>query len=70
LLLAFHYLKKRKVNNSMNKENLIKLVSIVSGTILIGVIILFLIDKDWSNAFVFSMVFLALRIFPEYLNKK
>ena len=54
----------------MNKEKLIKLVSIVSGTILIGVIILFLIDKDWSNAFVFSMVFLALWIFPEYLNKK
>ena len=61
---------KRKVNNSMNKEKLIKLVSIVSGAILIGVIILFLIDKDWSNAIVFSMVFLALWIFPEYLNKK
>ena len=61
---------KRKVNNSMNKEKLIKLVSIVSGAILIGVIILFLIDKDWSNAFVFSMVFLSLWIFPEYLNKK
>ena len=61
---------KRKVNNSMNKEKLIKLVSIVSGSILIGVIILFLIDKDWSNAIVFSMVFLALWIFPEYLNKK
>ena len=54
----------------MNKEKLIKLVSIVSGTILIGVIILFLIDKDWSNALCFSMVFLALWIFPEYLNKK
>lgn len=61
---------KRKVNNSMNKEKLIKLVSIVSGALLIGVIILFLIDKDWSNAFVFSMVFLGLWIFPEYLNKK
>tara|TARA_B100001564_G_scaffold328070_1_gene311570 strand:- start:1514 stop:1705 length:192 start_codon:yes stop_codon:yes gene_type:complete len=61
---------KRKVNNSMNKEKLIKLVSIVSGTILIGVIILFLIDKDWSNALFFSMVFLALWIFPAYLNKK
>ena len=61
---------KRKINNSMNKEKLIKLVSIVSGAILIGVIILFLIDKDWSNAFVFSMVFLGLWIFPEYLNKK
>ena len=61
---------KRKVNNSMNKEKLIKLVSIVSGAILIGVITLFLIDKDWSNAFVFSMVFLALWIFPEYFNKK
>ena len=54
----------------MNKEKLIKLVSIVSGTILIGVIILFLIDKDWSNALIFSMVFLALWIFPAYLNKK
>ena len=61
---------KRKVNNSMNKEKLIKLVSVVSGALLIGVIILFLIDKDWSNAFVFSMVFLGLWIFPEYLNKK
>ena len=54
----------------MNKEKLIKLVSIVSGTLLIGFIILFLIDKNWSNAFVFSMVFLALWIFPAYLNKK
>ena len=61
---------KRKVNNSMNKEKLIKLVSIVSGALLIGFIILFLIDKDWSNAFVFSMVFLALWILPAYLNKK
>ena len=47
----------------MNKEKLIKLVSIVSGAILIGVIILFLIDKDWSNAFVFSFVFLSSRVF-------
>ena len=54
----------------MNKEKLIKLISIVSGAILIGIIVLFLIDKDWSNAFVFSMVFLGLWIFPEYLNKK
>ena len=54
----------------MNKEKLIKIVSIVSGTILIGVIILFLIDKDWSNAFVFSFVFFVLWIFPAYLNKK
>ena len=61
---------ERKVNNSMNKKKLIKLVSIVSGALLIGVIILFLIDKDWSNAFVFSMVFFALWIFPAYLNKK
>ena len=61
---------KRKVNNLMNKEKLIKLISIVSGAILIGIIVLFLIDKDWSNAFVFSMVFLALWIFPAYLNKK
>ena len=54
----------------MNKEKLIKLTSIVSGGVLIGVIILFLIDKDWPNAFVFSMVFLVLWIFPKYLNKK
>ena len=54
----------------MNKEKLIKIVSIVSGIILIGVIILFLIDKDWSNDFVFSFVFLVLWIFPAYLNKK
>ena len=54
----------------MNKEKHIKIISIVSGALLIGFIILFLIDKDWSNAFVFSMVFIALWIFPEYLNKK
>tara|TARA_B100000575_G_C22628516_1_gene388997 strand:+ start:260 stop:424 length:165 start_codon:yes stop_codon:yes gene_type:complete len=54
----------------MDKQKLIKLVSIVTGTLLLIFIMLFLLDQDWENAFVFSLLFIALWIFPAYLNKK
>ena len=57
----------------MDKKKLVKIVSVITGTILIGIIIYYVVEKDWNEVGFYSFLFLGIWIiaaFLEKLNKK
>ena len=57
----------------MDKNKLVKIISVTTGTILIGVIIYYVIEKDWNEVGFYSFLFLGIWIMPAILkniNKK
>ena len=57
----------------MDKNKLVKIISVITGTILIGVIIYYVVEKDWNEVGFYSFLFLGIWIMPailKNLNKK
>ena len=57
----------------MDKNKLVKIISVITGTILIGVIIYYALEKDWNEVGFYSFLFLGIWIMPAILkniNKK
>tara|TARA_Y200000002_G_C22642783_1_gene647797 strand:- start:716 stop:889 length:174 start_codon:yes stop_codon:yes gene_type:complete len=52
----------------MDKKILVKIISIITGTILIGVIIFYLIEGDWNQVGFFGFLFLGIWIIPNLLK--
>ena len=53
----------------MDKKKLVKIISVITGTILIGVIIYYVVEKDWNEVGFYSFLFLGIWIIPAFLNK-
>ena len=57
----------------MDKKKLVKIISVITGTILIGVIIYYVVEGDWNEVGFYCFLFLGIWIIPallEKLNKK
>ena len=57
----------------MDKNKLVKIISVITGTILIGVIIYYAVENDWNEVGFYSFLFLGIWIMPAILkniNKK
>jgi hypothetical protein len=57
----------------MDKNKLVRIISVITGTILIGVIIYYVVEKDWNEVGFYSFLFLGIWIMPAILkniNKK
>ena len=52
----------------MNKNRLVKMVSIITGTIMIGFIVYYIIEDDWSEVIFFICLFFGLWIMPGFLK--
>ena len=53
----------------MDKNKLVKIISVTTGTTLIGVIIYYVLEKDWNEEGFYSFLFLGIWIIPAFLNK-
>ena len=53
----------------MDKNKLVKIISVITGTILIGVIIYYAVEKDWNEVGFYSFLFLGIWIIPAFLEK-
>ena len=53
----------------MDKNKLVKIVSLITGSILIGVIIYFVIEGVWDQVVYLSSMFFLLWIMPAILKK-
>jgi hypothetical protein len=57
----------------MDKNKLVRIISVITGMILIGVIIYYVVEKDWNEVGFYSFLFLGIWIMPAILkniNKK
>ena len=54
----------------MDKNKLVKIISVITGTTLIGVIIYYVVEKDWNEVGFYSFLFLGVWIIPTFLNKR
>ena len=54
----------------MDKNKLVRIISVITGTILIGVIIYYVVEKDWNEVGFYSFLFLGIWIIPTFLNKR
>ena len=52
----------------MNKNRLVKMVSVITGTIMIGFIVYYIMEDDWSEVIFFSCLFFGLWIMPGFLK--
>ena len=52
----------------MNKNRLVKMVSIITGTIMIGFIVYYIMEDDWSEVIFFSCLFFGLWIMPGFFK--
>ena len=53
----------------MDKNKLVKIVSLITGSILIGVIIYFVIEGVWDQVVYLSSIFFLIWIMPVILKK-
>ena len=53
----------------MNKNKLVKIVSLITGAITIVAIGYFVNEGNWTNVGFFSFLFLGIWIFPTFLKK-
>lgn len=53
----------------MDKNKLVKIVSLITGSILIGVIIYFVIEGVWNQVVYLSSMFFLIWIMPAILKK-
>ena len=53
----------------MDKNKLVKIVSLITGSILIGVIIYFVIEGIWDQVVYLSSMFFLIWIMPAILKK-
>ncbi len=53
----------------MDKNKLVKIISIITGTILIGIIIYYVDEGDWNQVGFYFFLFLGIWIIPIFLKK-
>ena len=53
----------------MDKNRLVKIISLITGTVLIGVIIYYMVESDWYQVGFLSFLFIGIWIIPTYINK-
>ena len=53
----------------MDKNKLVKIISIITGTILIGFIIYYVVEGDWNEVGFYCFLFLGIWIIPAFLEK-
>ena len=53
----------------MEKNKLVKIVSIITGTAMIGFIVSYIIENNWSQVISLSCLFFGLWIMPAFLKK-
>ncbi len=53
----------------MDKNKLVKIVSLITGSVLIGVIIYFVIEGVWDQVVYLSSIFFLIWIMPAILKK-
>jgi len=53
----------------MDKNRLVKIISLITGTVLIGVIIYYMVESDWYQVGFLSFLFISIWIIPAYLKK-
>ena len=53
----------------MEKNKLVKIVSIITGTAMIGFIVYSIIENNWSEVIFLSCLFFQLWIMPAFLKK-
>ena len=52
----------------MNKNRLVKMVSVITGTLMIGFIVYYIMKDDWSEVIFLSCLFFGLWIIPSFLK--
>ena len=52
----------------MDKNKLVKIISIITGTILIGIIIYYIDKGDWNQVGFYCFLFLGIWIIPIFLK--
>jgi len=53
----------------MDKNRIVKIMSLISGTVLIGIIIYYMVKSDWYQVGFLSFLFIGIWIIPAYTNK-
>tara|TARA_B100000575_G_C22710039_1_gene428201 strand:- start:208 stop:375 length:168 start_codon:yes stop_codon:yes gene_type:complete len=53
----------------MDKIRLVKIMSLITGTVLIGFIIYYMVESDWYQLGFLSFLFIGTWIIPAYLKK-
>jgi len=53
----------------MDKNWLVKIMSLITGTVIIGIIIYYMVESDWYQVGFFSFLFIGIWIIPAYLKK-
>ena len=53
----------------MDKNTIVKNMSLITGTVLIGVIIYYVLESDWYQVGFLSFLFIGIWIIPAYTNK-
>ena len=53
----------------MNKETLVKALSIITGLTLIAIVIYSIVNQNWVDALFCCGIFLVLIVLPAYLDK-
>ena len=54
----------------MDKNTIVKNMSLITGTVLIGVIIYYVLESDWYQVGFLSFLYIGIWIIPAYLKKK
>ena len=52
----------------MNKNRKVKMVSVITGTLMIGFIVYYIMEDDWSEVIFLSCLFFGLWIIPSFLK--
>ena len=52
----------------MNKNRLVKMVSVITGTLMIGFIVYYIMEDDWSEVIFLSCLFFGLWNIPSFLK--
>ena len=53
----------------MDKNKLVKIVSLITGTAMIGFIVYYIMENNWSEVIFYSCLFFVLWIMPAFLKK-
>ena len=62
------FILKRTNGWVMDKNRLVKIMSLITGTVLIGVIIYYMVEPDWFQVGFLSFLVIGIWIIPAYLK--
>ena len=53
----------------MGKQKIVKVLSVITGLVIISVIIYSIVNQNWINALGYSAIFFILIVLPSFLEK-